>query len=59
MSQITKKNRKFKRFALKCAAYRSDNRQEKNKVRKLRRHLRRHGADRQAVAAFSFADGPR
>lgn len=48
-----KKNRKWKRNILKCARYRNEERQEKNKARKLRRHLRSHGNDRQAVHAFA------
>lgn len=47
-----KKNRKWKRFILKCARYRAENRQEKNKARKLARHLRCHGTDKQALKAY-------
>ena len=46
-----KKNRKHGRFKLKCAAYTARRRYEKNKKRKLLRHLKHHGNDRQAVHA--------
>ncbi len=48
-----KKNRKWKRNILKCLRYRNEQRQEKNKARGLRRHLRCHGNDRQAVHAYA------
>lgn len=53
MAGSTAKNRKFGRFKLKCAAYRNEQRREKNKKRKLARHLVMHGNDRQALHAFT------
>lgn len=43
-----KKNRKFKRNKDKCAIYAREGRREKNKAKKLAKHLRRHGTDVQA-----------
>lgn len=47
-----KKNRKFSRNKISCAAYRAAGRREKNKVRKLENHLRRCPNDGQARAAL-------
>ena len=49
MAGSTAKNRKFGRFKLKCAAYRSNRTRDKNKKRRLAQHLVMHGNDRQAV----------
>jgi len=46
-----RKNRKHGRFKLKCAAYASSHRQEKNKKRKLLRHLKKHPNDNHAESA--------
>jgi hypothetical protein len=47
-----KKNRKWNRNKLFCQAYRNENRREKNKARKLLRHLRKHSNDNVAVGCF-------
>jgi hypothetical protein len=45
----TKKNRKHGRNAAFCLAYKNSNRREKNKVKKLTRHLVAFANDRCAV----------
>lgn len=47
-----KKGRKLGRNEKWCQAYRTRGQREKNKARKLRRHLKRHPEDLQAVAAL-------
>lgn len=44
-----KKNRKHGRNKLSCDNYRRSHRREKNKLRRLRRHLKAHSNDRMAV----------
>lgn len=39
---------KVGRFKFRCAAYRSSHKQEKNQVRRLRKHLRGQPGDKQA-----------
>lgn len=48
-----KKNRKIGRNKDKLAAYSRDRRYEKNKKRRLKKHLRNHSNDRQAVHCFN------
>lgn len=48
-TRLSKKHRKHGRFKLKCDNYRRSHRREKNKLRRLNNHLRKHGSDRQAV----------
>ena len=43
-----KTNRKLGRNEVKCKRYRAENRREKNKIRKIRKHLKRHINDRLA-----------
>jgi hypothetical protein len=43
-----KKNRKLGRNKVACAWYRSTHRREKNKIRKILRHLKKHTNDLQA-----------
>lgn len=47
------KNAKHSRFKLKCASYRNSRKRDKNKKRKLGKHLKSHGTDRQALHAFN------
>lgn len=49
-----KKNRKHGRNADKCKLYRLAGRRERNKERKLRRHLDSHPADAQARQALDM-----
>lgn len=46
-----KNNRKIGRNAAKCARYSAEGRREKNKARKILRHLKRHPNDMNAVVA--------
>ena len=50
-SNRSKKGRKIGRNKVKCAAYRASGRRERNKARRLRRHLRSHPNDGVALAA--------
>lgn len=47
-----KKNRKWGRNENSCARYRAGGQQEKNRVRRIRRHLKRFPNDRQALRAL-------
>jgi hypothetical protein len=47
-----KKNRKHGRNADCCARYRAEGRQEKNRRRRILRHLRRHPNDKEALRAI-------
>lgn len=47
----SKKQRKVGRNANSCLAYKNSNRRERNKLIRLKKHLKRLGADRCAVAA--------
>ncbi len=51
------KNRKYGRARIGCERYRRENRREKNKVRKLRRHLKNQPGDRAALAALKKLKG--
>ena len=48
----TKKQRKFGRNSVWCAAYKNTNRREKNKMKKLVKHLARFGNDNCAKVAL-------
>lgn len=50
-----KKQRKYGRNALYCATYERENRREKNKVRRLKKHLVYFPADLVAVKAIDLA----
>lgn len=45
-----KKQRKFGRNKMDCLAYRNENRREKSRVRRIKRHLKRFPMDAAAVA---------
>jgi hypothetical protein len=47
-----KKNRKHGRNKKVCEQYRREGRQEKNRKRRIRRHLKRHPDDRVALRAL-------
>jgi hypothetical protein len=47
----TKKGRKTGRNKLACSRYALEHRREKNKLRRLRRHLKKHSADLCAMTA--------
>ena len=47
-----KKNRKWGRNENCCARYRAEGRQEKNRRRRILRHLKRYPNDRQALRAL-------
>lgn len=49
MAQTGKGQRKAGRNKIPCQRYRNEMRQEKNKLRRLRRHLKRHPNDTPAV----------
>lgn len=53
-----KKNRKFGRNKLGCKAYLSAARREHNKVRRLRRHLKKFPQDSVAAAAVDRCKTP-
>ena len=53
MASKTGKSKKMGRNKNACAAYRSSNRREKNKARKVKRHLTRFPGDKVAEACFS------
>ncbi len=46
------KNRKYGRARVGCERYRREGRREKNKARKLKRHLKNQPGDRAATAAL-------
>lgn len=48
-----KKNRKHGRNLIWCKAYRSRRQREKNKVKRLRKHMLRHPADHVAAECLS------
>ncbi len=50
-----KKNRKVGRDAIRCRAYTASNRREKNKVKRLARHLKNFPGDGAATAAVDRA----
>jgi len=54
-AKATKKQRKWGRNALFCAAYRNRNQREKNKVIRLKKHLLRFSADTCAEKALLLA----
>jgi len=47
-----KKNRKWGRNASYCKFYRDAGLQERNRARRIRRHLKRYPGDKQAVRAL-------
>lgn len=47
----TKKHRKHGRSKVSCAVYRASHRRERNKLRRVNRHLLAHPGDKVAVAA--------
>lgn len=51
----SKKNRKFERNKIWCANYRARGQREKNKAKKLAKHLSRHPADNTARNAYVAA----
>ena len=49
----TKKQRKHRRNVLTCARYRNQGRREKNKLKRLRKHIARHPGDKCAIACVA------
>jgi len=50
------RGRKYDRNRVKCKLYRERGRRERNKIRKLRRHLKRQPEDHQAVEVLRSLD---
>jgi hypothetical protein len=48
-----KKNRKWNRNKVFCTAYRNSNTREKNKAKRLARHLKHHPLDKSAHHCFT------
>lgn len=55
--QKSNKNRKYNRNRVKCKIYRDRNKKLRNKIRKLRRHLKKFSTDMQALSALSRHEG--
>jgi hypothetical protein len=53
----SKKSRKHGRNKIVCAAYRTSQRREFNKARRIIRHLRRHPTNLTALTALKRLDG--
>lgn len=52
-----KKNRKLGRNSVACKRYANEGRELKNRLRKMRKHLRRNKTDAQNLAAFKKFGG--
>lgn len=48
-----KGTKKYGKKAASCERYRTEGRREKNKARKLRRHIKRYSQDKQAETALN------
>ena len=55
-AKMTKKQRKWGRNATFCLYYKNSNRREKNKVKKLKKHLLRFPSDLCALKAVDVAN---